>query len=96
MNSSSKESLVEIFDTFGLQAENATLLVATAQVSQRIYENSNEISRFLQICSHQMKTDGSGLDQESRLAQPHKEILAIGATPADTTKLNQTTVKQLK
>lgn len=43
-----------------------------------------------------MRTVGSGVDQELRLAQLPKETLAIGATLEDTTKLNLTTVKLLK
>lgn len=40
--------------------------------------------------------DGSGQDQESRLGQLLKEILAIGVTLEDIIKLSQITVKLLK
>lgn len=43
-----------------------------------------------------MKTDGSGVDQELRLAQQLKETLATGATQEDTIKLNQIIAKQLR
>lgn len=97
-NSSSRESPVAILDIFGLQAENVTLLDATDQVRSEIFTNRNHLTdvKFIQICSHQMRTDGSGVDQVLRSAQPPKETLAIGVIPEDTTKLNQTTERPLR
>lgn len=45
------------------------------------------------IYSRQMKMDGSGLDQVQKLEQPLNGILATGASPEDTIKLNRITVK---
>lgn len=92
-NSSSRESLAEMSDTSGPQAENATLLDVTDQVREYFLIFETFLTILEQICSHQMRTDGSGRAQESRLDQPLRETPETGATPEDTTKLSQTTVK---
>ena len=48
------------------------------------------------IYSLQMRTDGSGLDQESKSDQQLNATLETGATLEDTDNLSQITVKQLK